>query len=227
MTRFNAGRTVCLASVLMAGAFASGCISSPTYGTDKTASEQLYNDVTGMFSIGGSRKEPIDYKPRPELVRPAQGTAATLPPPQQSVASVEGGQWPESPEQRRARIRAEATANQDDPTYRPEVVPDVALAQRNQKGPLSFSRDQEFPMDGGADNPRAQRTEFNRRLAEQRQGSATSRKYLSEPPLTYRAPAETAPVGDVGEDEAVKERRAKAAARKATGTNSWRDVLPF
>ncbi|HEV7414633.1 MAG TPA: hypothetical protein VGN98_00635 [Tianweitania sediminis] len=226
MTRFKAGRIACLAPVLLASALASGCLSSPTYGTDKTANEQLYEDLTGMFAVGGSRDEPIDYKPRPELVRPAPGATPALPPPQQSVASVEGGQWPESPEQRRARIRAEATANQDNPNYRPEVVPDVALSQRARQ-PLAFGRENEIPQNGTESNARVQREEFNRRLADQRQGNPTTRKYLSEPPLDYRAPAPTAPVGDVGEDEAVKERRAKAAARKSSGTNSWRDILPF
>ncbi|MDR0252734.1 MAG: hypothetical protein LBI75_06070, partial [Brucellaceae bacterium] len=53
-------------------------------------------------------------------------------------------------------------------------------------------------------------------------GSATQRKYLSEPPVSYRQPANTATVGDLGEDEAKKERRRKA---EATGSKSWRDKL--
>jgi hypothetical protein len=68
-----------------------------------------------------------------------------------------------------------------------------------------------------------QREEFNKRLAENRQGSSTKRKYLSEPPLVYREPAATAPTGDVGEDEWKKDRREKRAARK---DKSWRDYLP-
>jgi hypothetical protein len=51
----------------------SGCMSSPTYGTDKTASEQLLGDVSGILSLAPAKKPQVDYKPRPELVRPAKG----------------------------------------------------------------------------------------------------------------------------------------------------------
>ena len=44
-------------------------MSSPTYGTDKTANAQLLSDVSGILSLQGrSSKAAIDYKPRPELV---------------------------------------------------------------------------------------------------------------------------------------------------------------
>ena len=62
-------------------------------------------------------------------------------------------------------------------------------------------------------------------MAETKQGSATSRKYLSEPPLAYRQPAATAPTDDIGEDEFKTERRAKSAARKK-GDWSWRQLIP-
>lgn len=71
-----------------------------------------------------------------------------------------------------------------------------------------------------------QREEFNRRLAENNQGSPTTRKYLSEPPLEYRKPAETAAANDVGEDELKKERRIKKAAQQQ-GTGGWRDLVPW
>ncbi len=218
------GRIALIAPVLFASAMTAGCMSSPTYGTDKTANEQLYDDVTGMFSLGGNRREQIDYKPRPDLVRPS--STARLPPPQESVATAGTGNWPESPEQRRMRIRAEATANQGNPNYRSEVVADMAPQVRPSSGPR-FGR--EIPENGTEPGAMVKRAEFNRRLTEQRQGSPTTRKYLSEPPLAYRQPAPTAATDDIGEDEAVKERRAKAAAKKASGnqSNSWRDYLPF
>ena len=62
--------------------------------------------------------------------------------------------------------------------------------------------------------PSKQGEAFRKKLAEERQGSPTKRKYLSEPPLDYRQAAATAPVGDLGEDELKKERRLKAEARK-------------
>jgi len=224
MTGFSAKRVAIVAPVLFASALAAGCMSSPTYGTDKTSNEQLFEDVSGMFALGGDKKEPINYKPRPDLVRPSSNT---LPPPQQSVASVEGDQWPESPEQRRARIRADATANQNNASYRSEVVPDVEPARRSRPPVDANARRFERPTNGTEPNANQKRTEFNARLTEQRQGSATSRKYLSEPPIDYRQPASTAAVGDIGEDEAVKERRAKSAARKETGSGGIKSLIPW
>ena len=39
------------AAVVAAAGLASGCMSSPTYGTDKTASAQLVTDLSGMFNF--------------------------------------------------------------------------------------------------------------------------------------------------------------------------------
>jgi hypothetical protein len=47
-------------------------------------------------------------------------------------------------------------------------------------------------------------------LPSPQQGSPTNRRYLSEPPLDYRQPAETAAKNDVGEDEWKKDKRRKA-----------------
>lgn len=81
------GRVLVLMTAL-AGLSLSGCVSSPTYGTDKSAGAQLLDDVSNMASFGqGKKKERIDYKPRPDLVRPAPGDKGYLPAPQQSLAS--------------------------------------------------------------------------------------------------------------------------------------------
>ena len=224
MTGFSARRVAIVAPVLFASALAAGCMSSPTYGTDKTANEQLMNDVSGMFALGGDKNERIDYKPRPDLVRPS---SKNLPPPQESLASADNTAWPESPEQRRARIRATATANQDNPSFRPEVVPDIDPRQRTGVIVDPNARRFERPANGTEANARQQRAEFNARLTEQRQGSPTSRKFLSEPPVAYRQPAPTAAADDVGEDEAVKERRAKSAARKGSGGGGVKSWIPW
>ncbi|TYR32122.1 hypothetical protein FY036_12980 [Mesorhizobium microcysteis] len=193
----------------------SGCMSSPTYGTGKSANQQLVEDVTGILSIGPRERGPeIAYNPRPGLVKPA--SLEVLPEPQQDMASSENPQWPESPEERRARIRADATANQDNPFYRPEVAPSgTGSTQTASYDPERWASE---PV---TRNPNA-RSEVQRRLREQNQGSPTTRRYLSEPPVTYRQPAATAAAGDIGEDEAVKERR----AQRASGKSSWRDFIP-
>jgi hypothetical protein len=216
-------RLTLLAPLVVSGLALSGCMGSPTYGTDKTASEQLVGDVTGILSLGPKDRQRIEYKPRPELVKPSPAAIANLPAPQ-APATAENPNWPESPEQKRARIIAHATENRDKPGFRPEIVNDVV------DGPASST-----PIggnaradDSGIMSPVAaeqQAEAFKKKLVETRQGSATSRKYLSEPPLTYREPSATAPVDDIGEDELKKERRLKAAARKG-GDWSWRDLIP-
>ncbi len=217
--RFGLGAPMLIACFGLAG-----CIGSPTYGTDRSAGAQLASDLTGILSPAAKRREPIDYKPRPELVKPAPGTkTAALPPPQASVAAASNPQWPESPEQTRARLRAEATANQDDPSYRSPIVQDVALAQPSGDPTLTNNRGEDSGVNAGK-NMRANRKEFNKRLADTKQGSPNTRKYLSEPPLGYRQAAGSAPVGDIGEDEWKKDRRAKAAAR--TGGWSLRQLIP-
>jgi hypothetical protein len=205
----------------------SGCVNSPTYGTGKPADVQLLEDVTGMMSIMPNKKEPIEYKPRPTLVQPP--TKDTLPPPQESVASASNPSWPESPEQRRARIRDEATQNRDNPEFEPAV----ATASSRSAPQLRSQRTRGDDLDANghvtvasAASTEGQRAEF-KRLRDTKQGSATTRTFLSEPPLEYRVPAETAPTDELGEDEWKKERRRKVEARRNSGNSSWRDLVPW
>jgi hypothetical protein len=120
-------------------------------------------------------------------------------------------------------LRAEADANSDDPNWKPAIDPDLARETSRETREKQGSQRYQLPFRKDVD-PVKQRADFNQRLAETRQGSPTSRKYLSEPPLEYRQPAATAPVNDVGEDEFKKERRAKAAATKP---KKWADYLPW
>lgn len=203
----------------------SGCVSSPTYGTDKTAGAQLFDDVSNMASFGGAKKKnSIDYKPRPELVRPgAADRNGVLPAPQDNVASAEGGNWPESPEQRRKRLRDEITANRDDPNFVSPVEPDGPVSDSGRKLPGGNSRREDYES-RSPEFDASKAAAYKRMREEQQRGSSTTRRYLSEPPLGYRQPADTAAVGDMGEDEARKERERKKAARTS---KSWRDYMPW
>lgn len=183
-------------------------MGAPTYGTGTSADEQLLQDLSGALTFSSEKKERIDYSPRPGLVMPA--STAVLPPPQEDVATVGNPAWPESNEQRLARIRAEATANQDNANYSAGVDPDLMRSASRQSSKRRHHWNEVEPMV----NAGRTREEFNRRLAERQQGNPTQRKYLSEPPLVYRQPAATAPIGDVGEDEWRKEREAKRNARR-------------
>lgn len=216
-------RALLLAPFAVSALAASGCVSSPTYGTDKTSAEQLVGDLSGAFSLKPKANPNIDYRPRPALVKPTVGEKEALPAPQQDITQVASNQWPESPEQRRARLRKYATEHADDPNYQPQIINDIsggaadAAKRRTPYGEHDLAPNTTDTM-GSA----ARRAEINRRLAEGRQGSPTNRKYLSEPPLTYRVPASTAPQGDVGEDEYKKQRRLKREAEgKGSGWFDW------
>ncbi len=213
--RISAGAFVAISAVAL-----SGCMGmAPTYGTGKPADTQLIEDVTGMFSLAPEKKAQIDYKPRPELVKPADPKNAALPAPQDNIVTASaGGAWPESPEARLARIRADATAKRDELGFEPEV--DMPIEKNRRM--LRATRGDDVNMDGSTVSIEKQRKEFNERLAMNKQGSPTERRYLSEPPLEYRAPAATAPTDDVGEDEWKKEKRRKAGhTKKGTGWSSW------
>jgi hypothetical protein len=217
------------AGLAIAGAALSGCMSSPTYGTDKTASEQLVGDVSSILSLAPKERPAIDYKPRPELVKPVKGSAEVLPAPQESVASAGNPQWPESPEQKRARLRAEADEHRDDPGWQPNIDPDLARATAApaEKNPVMNTRHLETGVEPvGTGKSASQSAAFRKQLAENRQGSPDTRRYLSEPPLDYRQASAAAPTGELGEDELRKERRLKAEARKKSD-RSWADILPW
>lgn len=227
ISKVNAGRMFMAVAAL--GVLA-GCQGAPTYGTGTRSDKQLLEDLTGIVSIAPKRGPQIDYEPRPELVKPAD--ANVLPAPQETItaSAAENGAWPESPEQRRQRLRDYATANRDDPNFKPLVrsgierdpnapmVTSPAAADRGQHAAAApryaaSSRDQQAAY------------RANKQLSEQ--GYADRRTYLSEPPLEYRQPATTAAADELGEDEDKKERRLKAEASKNGSKKSWRDYLPW
>lgn len=182
-----------------------GCTTAPTYGTGKRSDVQLLEDVANLASLGPKNQEKIAYTPRGDLVKPAQ--IGTLPAPQTAFAKSD--QWPESPEERLARLRQEATDNQNNPLYRSAII-NTGRGAVNNNGELTAEQQQEL---------------FRKQLAA-RNGSYEGRRYLSDPPVAYKAPVESAPVGDLGEDEKIKERRRLKAAKKKDGFKIG-DLWPF
>ena len=217
------GRRALYAPMFAAGLLASGCVSSPTYGTDKTSTEQLTSDLSGMFSLK-PKPAAAEYKPRPELVKPATRTTE-LPPPQENIVTASTGVWPESPEQQRARIRANATANRDNPDFEPEIINDISGGGSKTSARAATGRAAESGLMDQSD-AKKRSDAYKRQLAASKQGSPTVRRTLTEPPLEYRLPAETAPTDELGEDEFKKARRLKAEAKK-NGDKSWRDLVPW
>jgi hypothetical protein len=188
-------------------ALLTGCVTAPTYGTGKRADAQLVEDVSGLFSLKPNRNDTqIEYRPRPEIIAPA--STAALPAPQESIVKT-AGVWPESPEERRTRLRAEATENQGNPLYRSPIVA-TGFGEVNQNENLTQEQ---------------RRERFNQARAIQT-GAYQGRRFLSDPPSNLKVPAETAAVGDLGEPESKKEARRKKAATKGQGI-SLRNLWPW
>ncbi|MCX7304614.1 MAG: hypothetical protein NTV73_09765 [Hyphomicrobiales bacterium] len=146
----------------------------------------------------------------------------------ESVVASSSDQWPESPEQRRARIRADAEANSDKPGWTSEVVNDISGEAATASRSSSYStHDSGIPAAGKNVDVSKQAAEVKAAAAAAKQGSPTVRRTLTEPPIVYRQPAETASADELGEDEYKKERRLKAEAKKAGGGGSWKDLFPW
>jgi hypothetical protein len=225
-SRRIASRPLLIAAAGTACLFAAGCTGAPTYGTGTPADKQLLDDVTGIITLGPKEKPRADHRPRPELVRPGKSEVAVLPPPQSDVATSANPQWPESPEARRQRLRMEATANQGDPNYEPQIAGPTSSAP--QVGVIRSRGEPVYTMGGGPGYNRDQSAEFKRRMAINKQGSETERRYLSEPPLTYRQPSATAPSDQLGEDEWKKQRdRKKEALKGKKSSFQLSDLWPF
>lgn len=201
-----AARMIALAAM---AASVSACLG-PTYGTDKTATEQLVDDISSMASVKPDRGPEISYKPRPALVRPPE--SASLPQPQKSVAE-DNPAWVESPEETRERLVASADANGNDFTYRSPL----ARAQRTdgvaKVGPKP-SVQSGSPSSLSMLKAQEQNRKFRENLKIQKGAYSDRRRYLSDPPLDYRKPADTAAAGELGEPEKEKERRRIAEATK-------------
>lgn len=212
-TEYRTSMTI--GALMTASLVLSGCMG-PTYGTDKTATAQLIDDLGNIASIGSVNKSAeIAYKPRPAIVTPTD--TASLPAPQQNVAENNPA-WVESPEQTRQRLREEADANSGNSAYTsPLARPEITKPGRSGPKLVGRAADAPPPM-----NAVAQRQAYLDAQKIQKGAYSDRRRFLSDPPLTYRQPAETAAVGDLGEPELQKERRMKSEAAKAgTGKRRW------
>lgn len=209
---YRAGVTI--GALIAASLALSGCLG-PTYGTDKTATGQLIDDLGNIASIGSPKKgAEIDYKPRPAIVKPTD--TASLPAPQQNVVENNPA-WVESPEQTRQRLLAEADANSGNTAYTSPLAR-TGTSKRPSGSRLSVRAAEAAP----AVNNAKQRQAYLDAQKIQKGAYSDRRRFLSDPPLTYRQPAATAPVGELGESERAKEKRWKEeATKKGTGKKSW------
>ena len=207
-----AGKIVAAMAFVMSALLLSGCVGGTTYGTGVTQEEQLLKDLEGMTKIGGLvRKAPIQYSARPDLVVPAQ--SAALPDPLEQESSASNVAWPESPEQKLARIRAEA--DEVDPLTGTTPLAEqkrrkntIRIAKTN---PVVLDPDKEALKVGNSytDGTYKKRQALRAKYA---YSKGPNRKYLTEPPVLYRTPLETAPTG---EEAIILEEEKEIADKKA------------
>jgi hypothetical protein len=189
---------------LVAAAFAVSSCVGPTYGTDKTSGEQLLDDLGDAFSIAPTKKpQQLAYQPRGGLVKPAD--TKTLVAPEKNLASTDNPQWVESPEQARARLKAEADANADNGNYRSPLVVSVT--------------------EGKTLSPEQQRAAFRENRAIQDGRYSDRRRFMSDPPLDYRKVDDPAALQNLGESEAAKEKRRKKEAEVAGTGRKWWQII--
>lgn len=199
---------VSLAALVIGCGLMSGCLSSPRYGTDKTAGQQLFDDLGDIASVSAAtpKDKGVTYPNRPGLVLPAENQRENLTSPQQSLASKDNPAWLESPEDARKRLAAEAEENKSNTNYR------SPLAQADS----SRSRKSE-----------AEQTAAYRAARQDQAGTYDQRRYLIDPPQQYRQVSDPAALSDVGTPESKKEKQRKKDAEAAQQSNSSSWWKPF
>lgn len=228
MSRFVLRKHVSFLVLGISAMALTGCVGGTTYGTGVSQEEQLLQDLEGMISMGSKKKKQtrINYSARPDLIIPSQTTA--LPAPVDQGVSTSNADWPESPEQRLARIRGDAEQADVrsgeislEEQRRNKIGIKVGRGKFNNP---DIDRDGHAAIDALKDGS-YKNAAMLRKLNSTSTGGPPSRKYLTEPPVEYRIPASSAPTGDLGISEAEKERRAEKAAKrkKANDTGMWSD----
>lgn len=176
--------------VLPAGAVLAlglaGC-SGTTYGTGITQEQQTIEDVMTIASLGSKDAPPIDYRPRGGIVAPPNNS---LPPPGSApdvtAAIASDPNWPQDPDEAKAARRAARAAqpmNQPSPNF---VLP---------KGQTSHSvANGEYSEQQKAEGKKAWDELHKGKTGTYDANGNPVRKYLTEPPVAYRAPDPNAPM---------------------------------
>jgi len=181
-----AGTAAAVAALTLLG----GCISSTTYGTGESPGLAVFREIGGgVFGgiLGKSEKDPIGYQQRAPIVAPPE---TSLPVPAQAVAAA-NPDWPDDPDRnKRAELSDEVT-----PGYYKRLGPLARLTQ-NRGGPRCSPEDKD--CDGEisameANDFHAGRRKVAAAIADAESVHLDERRYLTDPPDEFRAPAETAP----------------------------------
>jgi len=160
-----------------------------------------------LFAISPKEKQNIKYDARPELVMPANINA--LPDPDAGTENAGNENWPVSPEQRIAAVRAAAPdeewrGSEDLPTeYLTSEKDGIRNSSRIYRSSRANARSgggeqfiEEFRNDATGTGTSAEVKKRREQLAYSTGGA--QRKFLTEPPTEYRTPSENAEAGDLG-----------------------------
>ena len=207
-----------LAGVAVAGAIGAGlagCGSAGSVATGSGYGSNLMFDTLSGVALIPKKKEPIDYSPRTGLVMPANPNA--LPTPQETRV-VSNPAWPQD-----ASAPGEgALAGLSDEEKRRTLYQRVSGGGKARSNPdLRSDRDidQATRNAFGRDVQRTREQIAERRNADRGADGTSRRRYLTDPPLTYVAPA----TATTAEGEVIA-RQAVTARPKKTGL---RRLLPF
>ena len=204
----------------------AGCVGGTTYGTGVSHEEQTVKALSNMLAIKEDDRPDIDYSSRPDLVMPPQ--TASLPQPLEVEQSTSNAEWPETPEERIARIRGEAVEADErsgelpiEEMRREKYGIGVASATSRGRSVQANRGGNAFIdaiRDGDAD---AESQDVKRKRSELAYSTGPQRKYLTEPPVEYRTPAATAAAGDLGYDpdeiRRIEEKERKEKLARETG----------
>ena len=196
----------------------AGCAGGDTVSTGSGYGTNLVFDTLAGVALIPEEREEIDYTPRTELVMPAN--AGALPAPQEKRV-VTNPNWPQDPdapgegllagltpeEQRRTLYQRIAGAGEEERTTRPSN----AINDRNRE---IRARDDSYR------NAREiRRISAERRGSDVNEDGTPRRRFLTDPPVTYRAPA----AATTAEGQVIAQQAATAEPRK----RGLRRLIPF
>lgn len=190
-------------AVVVAALALAGC-NNTTYGTGTSTGMQTVRDIAGIAGVAGSDdKKDIDYRARPPVVLPPDGSV--LPPPGSGTQAIAAVDWPDDPDKRLEEFRRQrdARARGEDGEARPLNAYDPRF--RLPDGGAATSGGPNYDPDAsGALEARGSRDEDARARAAQAASQGNTqvdadgnpvRRYLTDPPVEYRRP-EAEPVPD-------------------------------
>lgn len=207
-------------SAALAGAVGLGltaCAGGDTVATGSGYGSNLMFDTLSGVALIPKKQEPIDYSPRTGLVMPADANALPAP---QDRRVVTNPAWPQDGGSTDEGALAGLSDEEKRRTIYQRIVANGGGARGGSADVRSDAdRDRDTRAAFGRDLKRI-RAEKERRQERTLTADGTpSRKYLTDPPLTYRAPV----TATTAEGEVIARQAASAEPRK----KGLRRFLPF